>query len=407
MPALTRDIARRYLFGKKSTNSINIITGISIFGISIGTAALILILSVFNGFESLLSGMFNAFNPDIKVIPAEGKYFTIEDDQLLALKAIPGVTAVAKTIEEIALFEYKGVQELGKIKGIDETFLDVTPLDTLLVSGQYRQSANGKPLKYGYVGLGIKNKLGININDKLSSLTIYMPSKSKKMLGAKEFNSQTVYPAGVFSVKSDSDYQYVLTSTQVVEQLLEQPKQSSALEIKASVKDEKAIIAKIATILGPEVTIKNRYQQDESFLKVMQIEKWISFLITGLTMLLIAFNLLGALWMIVLDKQKDISVLKALGFNNADVKTLFTNLGLLITAIGILIGFVLALTFYFLQKEYGLIGVPQGFMMDSYPVQLRLTDFFIVTFVVFVIGWLASLIPANKAAHSLSFLRVK
>ena len=139
----------------------------------------------------------------------------------------------------------------------------------------------------------------------------------------------------------------------------------------------------------------------------MQIEKWISFLITGLTMLLIAFNLLGALWMIVLDKQKDISVLKALGFNNADVKPLFTNLGLLITAIGILIGFVLALIFYFLQKKYGLIGVPQGFMMDSYPVQLRLTDFFIVTFVVFVIGWLASLIPANKAAHSLSFLRVK
>lgn len=405
MPALTRDIARRYLFGKKSTNSINIITGISIFGISIGTAALVLILSVFNGFEGLLSSLFNAFNPDLKVTPVEGKYFKIKDEQLLALQELPNVVAAAKTVEEIALFEYNGNQELGKIKGINNNFLSVVNIDSLLLSGSYKGTSS--QVQYAYMGSSLKSKLGININDKLSPLIIYMPSK-RRILGAKEFNSKSVYPAGVFSIKGDSDYEYVLTSYKVVEQLLESPGQISSLELKLSDKvDEDQIKTEITNILGEDFTIKNRFEQDEAFLRVMQIEKWISFLITGLTMLLIAFNLLGALWMIVLDKQKDIAVLKALGFNSQDMKSLFINLGLLITAIGLFLGFILALVLYFLQKKYGLIGVPEGFMMESYPVQLKITDFLIVSLVVVVIGWLTSLIPAKKAAQVHQNLRVQ
>jgi len=407
MPSLTLDIARRYLFGKKSTNSINIITGISIFGISIGTAALVLILSVFNGFEGLLSGLFNAFNPDIKVIPTEGKYFMVDDEQLMKLEKLPGIMAVSRTVEEIALFEYRGVQELGNIKGVDANYKTVTRLDSLLIDGDYKAS-NHEKIQYAYVGVGIRNKLGINIDDHLNPLTIYMPSKRKKMMGAKEFNSKTAYPVGVFSVKSDSDYQYVLCSFELVNLLLEQKGQISALEIKTDPEaDEEVLRTGITSILGSEITIKNRYQQDDSYLKVMQIEKWISFLITGLTMLLIAFNLLGALWMIVLDKQKDITVLKALGFNSQDVKVLFIKLGLLISGIGIFLGFILALVFYFLQKEYGLVGVPQSFMMDSYPVQLKITDFILVTLTVLLIGWLASLLPAKKAATNLGYLRAK
>ena len=405
MPALTRDIARRYLFGKKSTNSINIITGISIFGISIGTAALVLILSVFNGFEGLLSSLFNAFNPDLKVTPVEGKYFKIKDEQLLALQELPNVVAAAKTVEEIALFEYNGNQELGKIKGINNNFLSVVNIDSLLLSGSYKGTSS--QVQYAYMGSSLKSKLGININDKLSPLIIYMPSK-RRILGAKEFNSKSVYPAGVFSIKGDSDYEYVLTSYKVVEQLLESPGQISSLELKLSDKvDEDQIKTEITNILGEDFTIKNRFEQDEAFLRVMQIEKWISFLITGLTMLLIAFNLLGALWMIVLDKQIDIAVLKALGFNSQDMKSLFINLGLLITAIGLFLGFILALVLYFLQKKYGLIGVPEGFMMESYPVQLKITDFLIVSLVVVVIGWLTSLIPAKKAAQVHQNLRVQ
>lgn len=404
MPSLTLDIARRYLFGKKSTNSINIITGISVFGISIGTAALILILSVFNGFEGLLSGLFNSFNPDIQVLPSEGKYFKVSDKDLLALEALPEVVAVSKTIEEHALFEYKDRQELGMIKGVDVAYGKVTGLDTMAIDGKY--ILQKEQVQYGYIGVGMRNKLSINIDDRLSSISIYMPTSKTKMMGTKEFNSKIIYPAGVFSVKSDND-SYVITSLSLATSLLNKADQVSALEVKMKEDTDTEIVkTQMAGILGDQLTYKDRYQQDESFLKVMRIEKWISFLITGLTMFLIAFNLLGALWMIVLDKQKDISVLKSLGFNSSDVRWLFLKLGLLISILGILLGFVIALIFYFLQVEYGLIGVPDGFLMDSYPVKLKLTDFLLVSITVLGIGWLASLIPSNQAAKSLKMLKI-
>ena len=404
MSSLTTDIARRYLFGKKSTNSINIITGISILGISIGSAALILILSVFNGFEGLLSGLFNAFNPDIKVVPIEGKYFEASDDLIKKISEVEGVVAVSRTIEEVALFEYKGIQEIGMIKGVDEAYKDVTRLDSLALDGTYRLKKDN--INYGFIGIGLRNKLSINIDDKLTPLTVYMPTKKRKLMGAKEFNSKNIYPAGIFSVKSDSDYQYLLTSLEMVSRLLEKPDQVSALEIKVS-NPSNSINNKLSSLLTSNLQVKDRYLQDETFLKVMRIEKWISFLITGLTMLLIAFNLLGALWMIVLDKRKDISVLRALGLNSKDINRLFIKLGLLITVLGIILGFVIALFLYYLQKEYGLIGVPSGFLMDSYPVKLKGLDFTLVTATVLFIGWLASILPAKKASSTFSLLRSK
>jgi len=185
MPSLTFDIARRYLFGRKSTNAINIITGISIFGISVGTAALILILSVFNGFEGLLSGLFNAFNPDIKVSPIEGKFFDYDEEKIKKLTAIDGVLAASATIEEVTIFEYRGSQEVGMIKGVDRSYRAVTGLDTLFIDGEY--AIQDDNIHYGMLGIGMKNKLSININDKLSPITAYMLTKKKKMLGAKEY----------------------------------------------------------------------------------------------------------------------------------------------------------------------------------------------------------------------------
>ena len=403
MSGLTTDLARRYLFGKKSTNSINIITGISIFGISIGTAALVLILSVFNGFEGLISGLFNAFNPDLKIIPVEGKFLDSNDELLYKLNALPGVVKASATLEEIALFEYKSIQEIGMIKGVDDAYLEVTQLDSLLIDGEYKTKENN--IHYGMVGVGLRNKLSLNIDDKISPITVYMPTRKKKLMGTKDFNSKYIYPAGVFSVKSDNDYQYVLTSYELATSLLEMKNKASFIEVKISSDAESdEVKASIHKIL-PKVQIKDRYEQDEVTLKVMRIEKWISFLITGLTMLLIAFNLLGALWMIVLDKRKDISVLKALGLGEEQVKWLFLKLGFLITVVGIILGFTIALVLYYIQKEFGLIGVPASFMMDSYPVKLKMHDFLIVFVTVFTIGGLASLLPALKAAQNMTILR--
>ncbi len=406
MPSLTFDIARRYLFGKKSTNAINIITGISIFGISIGTAALILILSVFNGFEGLLSGLFNAFNPDIKITAAEGKLFDCNKDLIKKISNIDGVEYVSKTVEEIAFFEYRGIQDYGMIKGVDDAYRKVSGLDTLFVDGEYATQEGN--IHFGMLGLGMKNKLAININDKLSPITVYMPTKKKKLMGAKEFNSRNFYPAGVFSVKSDSDYQFILTSFELVSKLLEHEGKASALELKINPNANlSALKATLAKELGPAFTMKDRIEQDASTLKVMKIEKWIFFLITSMTMILVAFNLLGALWMIVLDKMKDISVLKALGLQDKEVRNLFIQLGLLITGLGILLGFTIAILIYYIQIQFGIVGMPSSFMMDSYPVQLKASDFLLVSITVFIIGGLASLLPAFKAVKNSAILRSK
>lgn len=399
MSLLSIDIAKRYLYGKKSANSINIITGISIFGIAIGTAALILILSVFNGLEGVLSGLFNAFNPDLKVIPAEGKFFEVDDLTYDKLMSIDGVLAVSRTIEEVALVEYKGSKEICTIKGVDEHYIDVTNLDSLVVKGQYLLKNN--QIEYAIVGSGLKSKLMISLEDRLSPLTVYMPQKKNKILGAKEFKSKDVYPSGVFTVKGDTDYRYILSNIGFVASLLDQKSNISALEIKLDDKiSEDNVRNQISTIFEDNCIIKNRYEQDEAYMKVMAIEKWFSFLIIGMTMVLIAFNLVGALWMIVLEKQKDLSVLKAMGYTNSKIQGIFLFLGLMISIIGVVIGIVIALSLYYIQKEYGIIGFSEGFLIDAYPVKLKISDFVITTFTVLLIGFAASILPSKKAAES-------
>ena len=404
MQNLSFDIAIRYLFGKKSTASINVITGISVFGISIGTAALILILSVFNGFESLLSGLFNSFNPDLKVIPYEGKFFEVDSTTLLEIKNIAGIEVVSPTIEEVALFEYKGTQEIGSLKGVDDSYANATGLDSMVVDGEYLLKDNN--ITYGIIGSGMRNKLSLNIKDKLNPVSIYMPLKKKQLFGTKEFKVLDLYPSGIFSVKSDNNFQYIITTLAFAQKLIGESNQVSALEIKiAEGSSEELIRTKLTGLLNQDVVIKNRYQQDEAFLKVMEVEKWISFLITCFTMVLIVFNLLGALWMIALDKQKDISVLQSMGFKRENIRNMFIQLGTLISIIGIAIGFILALVFFFIQKQYGLVSVPEGFLIDSYPIKLKIIDFLLVSLTVLAISILASILPAIKASNGVFALR--
>jgi len=354
---------------------------------------------VFNGFEGLLSGLFNAFNPDLKVIPYEGKFFGLPDETLKTISELEGVHLVSRTIEEVSLFEYKGSKEIGIIKGVDQNYMEVTRLDSLLISGTYLLKDNDT--EYAIVGAGMRNKLSLSIQDRLSPLTVYMPQKKQKIIGAKEFLAKDIYPSGVFSVRSETDYQYLISNIEFVQKLVNQKNKQSSLEIKLDQKaNSESIKNKISKILGKEFVVKNRYQQDQAYLKVMEIEKWFSFLIAGMTMLLIAFNLVGALWMIVLDKKKDIAVLKALGYDDNQIRKVFLNLGMLISLIGILLGFLLAIIAYYLQKNYGLIGIPEGFLIDSYPVKLKILDFGIVSLTVLLIGLLASILPASRAARS-------
>jgi lipoprotein-releasing system permease protein len=400
---LSVDIARRYLFGKKSTNAINLITGVSVLGLTIGTAALLLILSVFNGFEDLISKLFNSYNPDLKVVPMQGIYLDFDSSQLDQIYHIKGVQAVSQTLEEVVLFEYDGSQEAGFLKGVDTNFVKVTNIDSTIIRGEFE--LKDSRLNYAVVGSGMFNKLSINPSDALTPISAYAALKSKGPL-AKEYNTIDFYPSGVFTIGSEEDAKYILVDIEVVRTLIEKSNATNSLEIKTMAGADEGFIRKsLMNIFQNKVTIKNRYQQDEAFLKIMNIEKWISYLIACLTIGLISFNLIGALWMIVLDKKRDISVLKSMGFTNKSVRNLIVVLGILIGVIGLILGLILALVLYFFQKHYNLVSVPPGFLIDAYPISLRYTDILLVSITVIILAYLASIIPAKRASKISAFVR--
>lgn len=399
-------VARRYLFAKRSTNAINIITGISVLGMAIGTAALVLVLSVFNGFEDLLSGLFGHFNPEVKVTPAKGKTFEIDSLVLVKIRALPGIAFVSETLEEIAFFEYEGSQDFGALKGVDSLFAQVTGInsDTIILEGKYLLRTDDR--NCAVVGAGLRNKLSVNINNPMGAITVYMPEQESGALD-KPFKTRLVYPVGTFAIQQEYDNQYILTNLDFLRELLDAtPNTVSALEIKCrSTSDVRPVKEQLRAILGEGFVIKDHYEQNEAFFKVMQLEKWMGFAITSLMLLLMAFNTVGALWMIVLDKQKDISVLKSMGADDRMVRRIFLLEGILLTSLGMGIGIVLAIVIYIIQKTWGIVTIPSGFLVDTYPISMRATDFIPIVLTVLGIGFLASMLPAKRAGRVPAFLR--
>ncbi len=399
-------IARRYLLAKKSTNAINIITGISVFGVAVGTAALILVLSVFNGFEDLITDMYSNFDPDIKVTPAKGKTFVLSDSVLQQIRALDGVEQVGQSLEEIAFFEYKDNQDFGTLKGVDEEFLLVTRIDSTVREGRY--ALRDGPRHMAVLGLGMRNKLGVNVDDALSPIGVYLPKAEEVGPFEQPFRKRFLYPAGTFVIQQEFNNQYVLTSLELVRELLASPHSLSALEIgyaPGGAAREPEIMAALRQILGPDFEVKNRFQQEETFLRLMQIEKWMSYAIVSLMMLLVAFNMVGALWMIVLEKRKDIAILKSMGALDGTIQRIFLTEGLLLSLLGVSMGFFLALLIYWFQQNYGIVGIPGNFIVDAYPISIRVIDFLVVLFTVTAIGCLASIPPSLRARRVPTYIR--
>ena len=404
MTNLPLKIARRYLFAKKSTNAINIISGISVFGISVGTAALILVLSVFNGFEDLLTGLFSSFNPDVKITPAKGKTFPLDTLVFDKITKVEGVAFVSKTLEEVAYFGYKGSQDFGILKGVDENYTKVTEIDSTVREGVFK--VYDKDASLAVMGVGMRNKLSVDIDDQFSNINVYMIKRKDPGPLGKPFKSKSVRPVGTFVIQQDFDNQYVLTNLEFASKLIDNKGEISALEIKLKENaDPKVTVAALQEILGPTFIIKDRYRQDEAFLKLMNIEKWMSFAILSLTLVLVAFNMIGSLWMIVLEKKKDIAILKAMGATDKMIRNIFLNEGFLLVAMGMIIGFVVAFVLYFVQKAYGIVPIPPGFVVDAYPISIRWFDFFMVAITVVIIGLIASWPPALRAARVDAMIR--
>ena len=400
---LPLQLARRYLLGKKSTNAINIISGITIFGLTIGTAALIIILSVFNGFEGLLSGLFNPFNPDLEIKPRTGKSMMISDELRDILQNNEGIDHYSICIEDLALFQYDDIQEIGILKGVDNNYSAVTSIDTTLLYGRYTLEKNG--IQKGLIGSTLRAKLGIQINQSLLPLTVYTPLKKPK--AGREFNRQEMYPSGVVSIQSDSDHQYVIGSYGMAARLFEKPGEWSSIEIKVNDDDNADQVQSELAKALPNLTIKNRYEQDESYLKLLRIEKWIAFLIVGFTLLLIAFNLVASLWMIVLEKKNDFATLAAMGFEKRQVSKTVILTGMLMSALGLFFGFVIAISFFILQKKLGLLTMSETFIVPSYPIEMRFSDFIIVALTVLSIGFFGSLLPARRASSITADVRLE
>ncbi len=408
---LPSKMAWRYLFAKKSTNAVNIITLIAAFGVSIGAAALLLTLSVFNGFEDLFLGMFDNMNPDVEVTPASGKTFDFSTEQKDALYSIAGVEEISLVLEETAFFTYAGKRSAGKIKGVDDTYVKINKIDTTIREGYYQLRDGSSDSFYAVVGHQLSYALGIDVLNQFETLSIYMAKRQRSrstVLGASSppFVSRAVFPVGIVQTQQSFEKQAVLIDLGLARKILGLPENAtSALEIRLSKGfDVPATYRAIAQQMGDNFVVKNRYEQESGILKLMQIEKWISFAIVALMMILISFNLVGALWMIVLEKKKDISILKSMGMTAQHIRSVFLRVGLLLCGLGILAGFILALVLYLAQKQFSLIQLPG---IDAYPLALRLWDLPIVAAVVLLIGLLASLLPAWRAAQEEAQVRAE
>ncbi len=399
---LSFKIARRFLFGKKTVNAINIITGISVLGITIGAGSLVLILSVFNGFETLISSYFNAFNPEIKMLPARGKTILMDEEKIKILESIPGVKHYSKVLEEVVMLRYDDMQVFGVIKGVDDQYDLVNNIDSTIRMGSYKLKVGGA--NYGILGAGIAGQLKLVPEHGFEPLEVYIPKKEVTGPLDPFFLQVNIIPGGIFAVQSEADNKYLVCNLDVVEYLLQSEGQYSAIEIKTEGKVDQ-VIKTLEEQFGSDYVFQNRFEQDEVFLKIMNIEKWLSFAIVCLIIFLVAFNLIGSLWMIVLDKKKDISILKAMGATDGMVRKIFLAEGIWISSLGIIFGFGIAFLLYYLQKNIGLITVPDGFVISAYPVELRWEDFIIVAITVLIIGLLISIAPAYKAGQIKAFIR--
>jgi lipoprotein-releasing system permease protein len=259
--------------------------------------------------------------------------------------------------------------------------------------------------EYLILGGGIAHRLGIDLDDPFTSISVYMPKRQPNP-GEPPFRKQIAYPSGTFSIKQDYDYQYVFCSLNFIRQLLNKHDQASFAEVDVlNNASTQSIKERISSIAGDAFVVQDRYEQNAALFRLMKIEKWLSYAIAGLALMIVSFNLIGALWMIVLDKKQDISILRSMGTTARQVKQIIFYEGVLICSVGVVSGILVALGGYFLQKKFGLVGVPEGFVVDAYPIVLRLTDFMVVAFTVLIIGLLASVLPARKGGQIPAYLR--
>lgn len=391
-------IARRYIFSKKSTNVINIISGVTAAGLAVGTMALIVVLSVFNGLESLIVKRFNTFDTDLKVTPVTGKTFTPDTVFLAKLAVMPEVELFSETIEENALIRYNDIHHPFVIKGVDNRFRLMTGVDTMVVNGRFLLEYQGLPA--AVIGLGVASYLSVSLNF-TAPLKIYIPRRNSGYTDDPEraFKLKQIYPVGVYNIDPEID-QYVIVPIDFARNILELENEASTIEIKLKKEaDSEKAEAKIQKLFGEKFNVRNRFEQHELIYKIMKSEKIIVFLILTFILLVASFNIIGSLSMLIIEKKDDIRTLNSMGMTFAEIRKMFLLEGWMLSALGAIAGIVLGVILCFLQIEFGLIKMegsnPDSFIISAYPVEMRLKDFILTLITVLAIGFLASRFPVK------------
>jgi lipoprotein-releasing system permease protein len=394
-------ISRRYLVARKSHNAINIISAISVLGVATGTMALIVILSVFNGFDELVKSLINSFNPDIKVTAVEGKVFVPADKTLEQLRALPGVYDLSQVLEDKALLRYDQNQTTAVVKGVSDNYADITGLDSMIVEGEYKLKREQEPM--ALIGRGIRIYLNVILLSP-RQITAYVPHRASgiSLNANRALNRKYISASGVFSVEQDYDMNYIIVPLAFSRDLFDYTHgEVSALEIKLKPgANEKQTQAAIQSLLGNQFDVQNRYQQNGVFYKTMQAEKWAIFLILVFILIIASFNVIGTLTMLILEKKKDITTLNDMGADQRLLKRIFLYEGWMISTAGAVAGTLAGLLICWLQMHFGIIKLEGSgsFIIDAYPVVVKASDVALTFVAVVIIGGFTSWYPIRYFA---------
>ena len=394
-------IARRYLFSKKSHNAINVISTISVCGVALATLALVCTLSVFNGFQDLVDTFFTAFDPQLKLTATHGKVFDGQDSRVLQLKKLPEVEVYSESLEDNVMVQYQGRQAMAVIKGVEDNFDQLTPIDSILF-GRGDLLLHDEVVDYAIPGIQLLSTLGSGIRF-LDPLEIYAPRRGAKVNMANPstgFVTGNLFSSGlVFAVNQEKyDASYILTSMDFARKLFQYTTEVSAVNLK--LKDGASIDAvkkRIQSLLGDDFRVQDRYEQQADTFRIMEIEKLISYLFLTFILMIACFNVIGSLSMLIIDKRDDVVTLRNLGASDKQIVHIFLFEGRMISLFGALAGVILGLLLCWLQQEYGLIslGDSGSFVVDAYPVSVHASDVIIVFVTVLLVGFLSVWYPVR------------
>ncbi len=401
-------IARRYLFSKKSTHVINVISSISVIGVAVATMALVIVLSVFNGFHDLVASLFTSFDPQLKVVPVEGKTAPADDPILTKIRLLPQVDVATETVEDQALAIYNDHQAMVKIKGVDDNFAELSHITDILY-GDGSFSLHAANLEYGIVGIRLAQNLGIGAQWD-GFLKIYAPKKEGQLDMTNPGDGFVVdslnSPGVLFAVKQAKyDKNYIITSISFARNLFGQQGMLSDLELRLKPGSNlDAVKAEMQQIAGNKYKVLDRFEQQEDTFKIMSIEKMIAYIFLTFILVVACFNIIGSLSMLIIDKKNDVVTLRNLGANDKQITRVFLFEGRMIAVIGAVIGIGLGLLLCFLQQQYGFVrlGDSEGsFIVDAYPVSVLYSDVAIIFVTVIAVGWLAVWYPVRALSKRL------